>query len=54
MSRALRIHPMDNVAVALTPIGAGETVAVEWAAVAARQDIPQGHKVALAPIAAGA
>ena len=54
MSRALRIHPMDNVAVALTPIGAGETVAVEGAAVAARQDIPQGHKVALAPIAAGA
>ena len=41
-------------AVALTPIGAGETVAVEGAAVAARQDIPQGHKVALAPIAAGA
>ena len=54
MSRALRIHPMDNVAVALTPIGAGETVAVEGAAAAARQDIPQGHKVALAPIAAGA
>ena len=54
MSRALRIHPLDNVAVALTSIGAGETVAVEGAALTARQDIPQGHKVALTPIAAGA
>ena len=31
MSRALRIHLEDNVAVALEPIWAGETISVEGA-----------------------
>ena len=53
MIRVLRIHPIDNVAVALTPIRAGEIVEVEDAAVVACQDIPQGHKMALGPIVAG-
>ena len=53
MSRALRIHPEDNVAVALEPIRADETISVEGAEVTARQDIPQGHKAALFSISAG-
>ena len=53
MSRALRIHPEDNVAVALEPIRADETISVEGAEVTARQDIPQGHKAALVSISAG-
>ena len=39
MSAALRIRPEDDVAVALEPIGAGETVL----GVTAREDIPAGH-----------
>ena len=54
MSRVLRIHPRDNVAVALEPIRAGETVTAEGVSVAALRDIPQGHKLAIAPISAGA
>ena len=49
----LRIHPRDNVAVALSPVAAGERVRVEGREVTALEDIPQGHKLALAPIAAG-
>jgi altronate hydrolase len=47
----LRIDPRDDVAVALRPVAAGEAVAD---GVIARGDIPQGHKVALRCIAAGA
>ncbi|PZQ57768.1 MAG: altronate hydrolase [Phenylobacterium zucineum] len=43
-SAALVIDPRDDVAVALTPIAAGETVAD---GVRAAIDIPDGHKVAL-------
>ena len=49
----LRIHARDNVAVALSPVAAGERVRVEGREVTALEDIPQGHKLALAPIAAG-
>ena len=45
----IRIHPADNVAVALRPAPAGTA----FAGVTAAEDIPQGHKMALAPIAAG-
>ena len=47
MSRCLRIAPTDNVAVALEPVAAGIRVAVEGASVTTREDIPQGHKLAL-------
>ena len=43
----IRIHPGDNVAVALRAVPAG----TEFAGVAAAMDIPQGHKMALRPIA---
>ena len=50
---AIRINPVDNVAVALSPIAAGEAVTVDGAVVAAREDIPRGHKLALADLPAG-
>ena len=42
----IKIHPGDNVAVALHPMARGTV----FAGVAALEDIPQGHKMALAPI----
>ena len=54
MSRILQIHPDDNVAVALEPLKAGEVVETSAGAVTLRQDIPQGHKLALTDIPAGA
>ena len=50
MSRILQIHPDDNVAVALEPLKAGETLETSAGAVTLRQDIPQGHKLALMDI----
>ena len=47
MSDLIRIHPNDNVAVALHPVPAGTV----FAGVTALEDIPQGHKMALLPIA---
>ena len=45
----IHIHPRDNVAVALRPVTAGTV----FQGIAALQDIPQGHKMALLPLAAG-
>jgi altronate hydrolase len=45
--RAIRIHPADNVAVALRALAAGEEIAVDGARVEVRDDVPAGHKVAL-------
>jgi altronate hydrolase len=50
----LRLDPRDDVASALRPIGAGETVEVDGLRVKAREAIPQGHKIALRDVAAGA
>jgi len=47
MSDLIRIHPNDNVAVALHTVPAGTV----FASVTALEDIPQGHKMALLPIA---
>ena len=49
MEKSIRIHPLDNVAVALTDLHAGETVA----GITLREDVPAGHKVALAPLHPG-
>lgn len=50
MMKVIRIHPADNVAVALVDLAAGEVV--EGAeGVGAVTGVPAGHKVALAPIA---
>lgn len=53
MTTAVRIHPADSVAVALSPISAGQEVTAGGITVRAAQDIPSGHKIALVPIAAG-
>lgn len=49
----VRIHLKDNVGVAVRPLGPGLALAAGTAAVVTRQPIPAGHKIALAPIAAG-
>lgn len=53
MKQIIQIDPRDNVAVALCPIAAGESVSAGGHTVTAAEAIPQGHKVALRPIAAG-
>jgi len=53
MKTFIQIHPSDLVAVALAPLSAGEAVQVGDRTVTLLEDIPQGHKFALAPIAAG-
>ena len=45
----IRIHPTDNVAVSLRPIARGTV----FQGVAALEDIPQGHKMALTRVSAG-
>lgn len=53
MQDFIRIHENDNVAVALKPIEKGSELNVDGISVTAAEDIPQGHKFALKPIAAG-
>ena len=52
--KLIRIHPSDNVAVALTDIKKGEIVDVDGIRVTAAEDIGRGHKIALADISSGA
>ena len=53
MTKLIRINDRDNVAVALHPVSKGEGIALGNVTVTAIEDIPQGHKMALAPIAEG-
>lgn len=53
MQDFIRIHEDDNVAVALRPIAKGEQLTVGQYQVTALEEIPQGHKFALKPIAQG-
>lgn len=52
---ALKLDPGDTIAVAITPIQAGDVVTVMGSdeQVTARVDIPSGHKIALQAIASG-
>ena len=52
MPIAIKINPKDNVVVALHPIAKGTTVPVDNTTITAVEDIPQGHKMAIAPIKA--
>lgn len=54
MKTYLKIHPDDLVAVALTPLGAGTSVEIDGKGLTLREDIPRGHKFALADIPQGA
>jgi altronate hydrolase len=47
IEKALVIHPSDGVAVALIELTPGETLTLDGFAVAARERIPLGHKIAL-------
>ena len=53
MNKLIQIHPDDNVAVAVHPLSAGETVSCAGKAVTALEPIPQGHKIALMDIPQG-
>ncbi|MBQ3484173.1 MAG: altronate dehydratase [Clostridia bacterium] len=53
MAELLRITPKDNVAVALSVIEKGAAVEVDGIALTAENEIPAGHKIALADITAG-
>ncbi|HEY0445235.1 MAG TPA: altronate dehydratase family protein [Allosphingosinicella sp.] len=50
----IQLHPSDDVAVALRPIEAGEAFEVAGRTLTAAEPIPQGHKLALHAIEAGA
>ena len=43
----LKINPADNVAVAITPLEAGETIQADGQKITLKTDIPAGHKVTL-------
>lgn len=47
MPKLIHIHPSDNVVVALKPVPAGTV----YEGVTANMDIPQGHKMAIRPLA---
>lgn len=50
MKQYIRIHPDDNVAVALSPLSKGSSVEIDDISLVLLEDIPQGHKFALIPI----
>jgi hypothetical protein len=50
---AIVISSADNVATALEPIAAGQTIAAGDATIVAAESIPRGHKIALRAIRAG-
>jgi altronate hydrolase len=49
----IQIHPEDNVTVALHPVVKGTSFEIGEKAVTAREDIPQGHKMAIDAISKG-
>ena len=53
MPAFLRINPADNVAVALEPLAVGTVLSLPEGSVAAVEEIPAGHKIALCDIAEG-
>src|SRR6202023_368968 len=50
---AIHLNPADNIAVARVPLAPGMHLRIDGVAVTVRDAVPAGHKVALAPIAAG-
>jgi len=49
----MKLSPQDNIAVALRPLKAGETVTLDDAALTIDRNIAVGHKLAARAIAAG-
>ncbi len=52
-AKALKVHPLDNVIVALSDLKQGETVSVNGAAYTLREDISAKHKFTTADFATG-
>ncbi len=52
-ARAVKIHPADDVAVAVQALTAGNELMVEGERVVLAEDVAAGHKVALRPLARG-
>ena len=52
MKSYLKIHPKDNVAVALCPLSAGTVIGLEGRTFSLAEDIPRGHKFAVSRIPA--
>ena len=52
MKNYIKIHPQDNVAVALCPLTAASDISLEEQQIHLLEDIPQGHKFALTDIPA--
>jgi altronate hydrolase len=53
MQSYLRIHPNDNVAVAVEGLKKGASISLDGALIILKNDIPAGHKLALCDIPAG-
>ncbi|CAI1148728.1 UxaA family hydrolase [Serratia quinivorans] len=53
MQSMVKIHSLDNVAVALSDLAVGETLALDALTIRLAQPVTRGHKFALQPIAAG-
>lgn len=49
----VRIHPADNVVVAVAPLAAGHELNVEGGSIVLRDEVPAGHKIALRHLAEG-
>jgi altronate dehydratase len=53
LPRVLLLNPRDNVAVAIRALRAGDSVELDGLEVDIAEDIPFGHKLAMAEIGAG-
>ena len=53
LARVVRVHPADDVAVAVDPLEPGDVIKVGEDTVAIREAIPAGHKIALRALAIG-
>jgi altronate hydrolase len=50
---AIRLNPLDNVAIARVPLSAGMKLEIDGVPVEVLDAVPAGHKIAIAPIPAG-
>lgn len=53
MNPVVQINAEDNVVVAISPVAKGVIIMTQLGAITTLEDIPQGHKIAIKPIAKG-
>lgn len=51
--KTIKINPADNVAVAIEPLKAGETIHIEGQTITLNNDVPAGHKILLSDLVEG-